>query len=159
MVQVPLEAATVAVPVIQVLVGHSSTWPEAMLWSARLVGATLVVAAFLIFRVAAQALGPDLVATPRPSAGSHLRETGIYGHVRHPIYLAVILGALGWALLWSSTVGLILTGICLVFLVLKARYEESLLLDRFPGYAAYMRRVPAFVPRSVPWKSHGHRPP
>jgi protein-S-isoprenylcysteine O-methyltransferase Ste14 len=147
-VQIPLEAATVAVPVVQVLIGHPSGWPEAMLWPARLVGAILAVAAFLIFRAAAQVLGPDLVATPRPSAGSHLRETGIYGRVRHPIYVAVILGALGWALLWSSTVGLILAALCLVFLVLKSRYEESLLLNRFPAYAAYARRVPAFVPRS-----------
>jgi protein-S-isoprenylcysteine O-methyltransferase Ste14 len=155
-VQIPLEAATVAVPVIQVLIGHTSGWPEAILWPARLVGAALVVAAFLTFRAAARALGPDLVATPRPSAGSYLRETGIYGRVRHPIYVAVIVGATGWALLWSSTVGLILTAICLAFLVLKARYEESLLLARFPAYAAYRRRVPAFVPRSLGLKSDGH---
>jgi protein-S-isoprenylcysteine O-methyltransferase Ste14 len=61
--------------------------------------------------------------------------------MRHPMYLGIIAGALGWAVLWGSWVALAGTAIMTVFLTFKARREERLLMQRYPGYADYRERV------------------
>jgi protein-S-isoprenylcysteine O-methyltransferase Ste14 len=66
--------------------------------------------------------------------------------VRHPIYLGVLLSALGWALLKASVVALGLAIGLAVLLDLKARREEAWLDERYPDYADYARRTRRFVP-------------
>ena len=75
-----------------------------------------------------------------------LRTGGVYRLVRHPIYGGVILIALGSSLVWSP-LALLPTALLVVLFELKSRREESLLLERFPGYETYRRRVRwRFVP-------------
>jgi len=70
----------------------------------------------------------------------------VYRVVRHPMYCGVILAAFGWALLRQGwlTLGYALAG--WVFIEAKVRQEERWLLERFPGYAAYQRRVCKLIP-------------
>jgi protein-S-isoprenylcysteine O-methyltransferase Ste14 len=92
-------------------------------------------------------LGSALVATPMPVPDALLRDSGVYSVVRHPIYTAIITGVFGWALLWNSVAGLVLAALCGLFFLAKIRYEEVLLLDVFPEYEEYRRKVPALIPR------------
>jgi protein-S-isoprenylcysteine O-methyltransferase Ste14 len=87
-----------------------------------------------------------LTPLPYPAANAVLQEKGVYRLVRHPMYCGVILAAFGWALVSRGwlTLGYVLAG-C-VFLDMKVRREEKWLLERFPGYAAYQRRVRKLVP-------------
>ena len=78
--------------------------------------------------------------------GHTLVRGGPYALVRHPIYAGLIIGALGWALLTNSLAALALAVVLLVFFDIKARREERQLAARFPGYAAYQRRVRKFFP-------------
>jgi aspartate aminotransferase-like enzyme len=55
-----------------------------------LVGNAATLAAMT--RAAAAALGQGLTASPVPSAAAQLRTTGVYAHVRHPIYSALLAG-------------------------------------------------------------------
>jgi protein-S-isoprenylcysteine O-methyltransferase Ste14 len=91
-------------------------------------------------------VGSELTPLPCPSSTAVLRETGVYRLVRHPMYCGVFVAALGWALLRQSwlTLGYALLG--WVFLEVKVRREERWLLERFPAYAAYQRRVRKFIP-------------
>jgi protein-S-isoprenylcysteine O-methyltransferase Ste14 len=91
-------------------------------------------------------LGAALTPLPHPAAGAVLQETGVYRVVRHPMYCGVILAAFGWALLRHGwlTLGYALAG--WVFIEAKVRQEERWLLERFPGYAAYQRRVRKLIP-------------
>jgi protein-S-isoprenylcysteine O-methyltransferase Ste14 len=62
------------------------------------------------------------------------------------MYCGTILAAIGWALVARGwlTLGLALVGF--VFVDLKARREEQWLLEKFPSYADYRRRVRKLIP-------------
>ena len=69
-----------------------------------------------------------------------------YRLVRHPIYGGLLLLAIGWSVVLSP-IALVVTALLAVVLELKARYEESMLAERYPEYKAYRRRVRwRFVP-------------
>jgi protein-S-isoprenylcysteine O-methyltransferase Ste14 len=50
------------------------------------------------------------------------------------------------ALYSESVVRLLIFAALLLLFTLKARYEEQLLLGKYPGYAAYMTRTGMFLP-------------
>lgn len=79
---------------------------------------------------------------------SKLLDQGIYGRVRHPRYLAIVFGTLGWAL-FSGYTGAVIVAIGIIpALVLVTVLEERELLERFGDeYAEYRRRVPRLIPR------------
>lgn len=111
-----------------------------------LAGAAAAAGAAVIAR-ASGTLGRRLRAHPAPPADAVLRTEDLYGVVRHPIYLGLLLLGIAGALIASTP----RTAISLLALALllnaKSRIEERLLTERFPGYAAYAARVPRFVPR------------
>ncbi len=117
---------------------------------ARLPGLALAVAGFLVVLLggyAYRAENRSMVRTsPDPDPNARLVTSGIYGYVRHPLYLGVIVGALGLALfrrsLWSVAVAASLG----VFYYLKSRYEETLLQQAYPDYATYRLRTGRFLP-------------
>src|SRR6266496_1010988 len=104
------------------------------------VGAVLVVSGVL-------SLGRSFTPLPRPRARTRLRQGGIFRLVRHPVYGGTILLALGWSLA-DAPLGLVPTALLAVLFDLKARREETWLIERFPEYAAYRARTPR---RFVPW--------
>ena len=91
-------------------------------------------------------LGRNLTPFPKPSAGSRLVQTGIYGLMRHPLYTAVFCGSAGWALVWRSWPALLAALALAPLLDGKARREERWLSEQFPEYSSYQQRVRRFVP-------------
>lgn len=92
-------------------------------------------------------LGAQRTPLPRPKDDGQLVTTGIYAHVRHPLYLSVIALGFAWALLWRSAPALAMAVLQVPFFDLKARCEERWLRKQFPDYDAYARRVKRFIPR------------
>jgi protein-S-isoprenylcysteine O-methyltransferase Ste14 len=82
---------------------------------------------------------------------------GVFGLVRHPIYLSEVLLYLGlFMLTMSLAAGAILLGAA-AFLYYLSRYEEQLLLKRFgDDYRSYMRDVGMWVPRLRSNRSRDH---
>ena len=79
--------------------------------------------------------------------GHTLVTTGIYARIRHPSYLGVILIMLGWALVFRSGVGLLLSALILVPLVARMDSEEALLASEFGAqYDAYRSRTWRLIP-------------
>lgn len=78
----------------------------------------------------------------------HKLEThGIYGRIRNPSYLGLMLGSLGWALAFRSGVGVMLTAALLIPLVARIHAEERLLREHFGSeYDAYCARTWRLVP-------------
>jgi len=73
---------------------------------------------------------------------------GVFGIVRHPVYLSEILVYLGLLILSMSLAAAIVWVITIGFLYYISRYEERKLLARFgEDYAQYMREVPMWFPR------------
>jgi protein-S-isoprenylcysteine O-methyltransferase Ste14 len=80
-----------------------------------------------------------------------IRE-GVFGVVRHPIYLSEILFYLGLLILSLSLAAAGVWIVAVGFFHYISRYEERLLLARFGSdYKQYTENVPMWVPRF--WKS------
>ena len=92
------------------------------------------------------ALGRSLTPFPKPAARAKLVEHGIYGIIRHPLYVSVVSGAVGWSLFRQSWPAAALSAILAVFFDAKARREERWLRQRYEAYAHYERRVRRFLP-------------
>jgi len=73
---------------------------------------------------------------------------GVFGLVRHPIYLSEVLLYLGFFMLnMSLAAGVAWIGAS-VYLYYLSRYEERLLLDRFgKDYESYIQAVGMWIPR------------
>lgn len=117
-------------------------------WISVIVGALLGGSGIAFIVGGALALGSALTPFPLPRPGAGLREIGLFGRVRHPIYGGVIMLAGGWSIYWLTPVGGALTLLLAIVLDLKARREEAWLEERYAEYAAYRRRVPK---RFLPW--------
>lgn len=121
----------------------NSQWPAPV---SRVAGAALVAAAAAYGLPGTRSLGRNLTPLPEPRRSGELVTTGIYAHVRHPLYASVMVFGFGWALLWRSWPALILAAVQAVFLREKAKNEEKRLRARFPDYPRYASRVPRFLP-------------
>jgi len=107
------------------------------------VGFALLVGGVLAFGWGASHLGSSFSIWVTPRAGAHLVGSGPYRYLRHPICTAQVAICLGWALLSASLVGLALVPVVAWYLDrYKLAREEQTLLQRYPGYAAYMLAVP-----------------
>ncbi len=140
--QLGLLLAVALVPWLEPGAGHDAGGP---VW--RALGAVLAVGGIFLGGVAGRGLGANLTPLPYPRDGAALVIRGAYSWVRHPIYVAVVLLALGWSLLWGSRVGLGLSLLLVLWLDQKARREERWLADRWPEYRDYQQRVGRWIPR------------
>lgn len=148
-------------------VTEASRWPSsllvalqflligALLVTTRPTGGALALAAALAALAAGGAIGIAALAANRPGnfnirpelkGHAQLVTHGIYRHLRHPMYSAVLLAmaaalivdARPWRLaLWIALLAVLLT---------KANREERYLVARFPAYRAYAARTRRLLP-------------
>jgi protein-S-isoprenylcysteine O-methyltransferase Ste14 len=70
-----------------------------------------------------------------------LIDTGLYGHVRHPLYTGAILMILGLPIALGSWISLIPAAVGSLALVIRIRFEEKMLIEGMDGYEEYRTRV------------------
>jgi protein-S-isoprenylcysteine O-methyltransferase Ste14 len=73
--------------------------------------------------------------------GQHVVDTGMYGIVRHPMYMATILLFLMIPLILGSWYALIPFAFYPVIIIVRLKDEENLLTRELPGYAEYKEKV------------------
>ena len=79
--------------------------------------------------------------------GHTLVTSGVYGIIRHPSYLGLLVNALGWALAFRSGVGVLLTALLIPPLLARIHAEERLLRTQFGSeYDAYCSRTSRLLP-------------
>lgn len=72
---------------------------------------------------------------------------GIYGIIRHPSYLGLLVNMLGWALTFRSGLGVILTALALIPIIGRISAEERLLSQQFGApYEDFRRRTARLIP-------------
>jgi protein-S-isoprenylcysteine O-methyltransferase Ste14 len=77
-----------------------------------------------------------------------LARTGPYARIRHPQYVAFVLIMLGFLFQWPTLVTLAMFPVLVfVYVHLARREEREALAELGDAYRAYMREVPAFVPK------------
>jgi protein-S-isoprenylcysteine O-methyltransferase Ste14 len=80
----------------------------------------------------------------------HVIREGVFGFVRHPIYLGAILLYLGLLVFSLSLAAVAVWAIIIGFYIYLCRYEERLLTEKFGDeYLAYMKEVPMLLPRKT----------
>ncbi len=121
-------------------------WPAAEAPGWRVAGAALMLVGGGILAACAVRHGRRLTPLPHPQAQARLIASGPYAVVRHPMYAAGILAALGWALLVRGWLTLGYAVLLFLFADRKASREERWLAGKFPDYAEYRRRVRKLIP-------------
>ena len=73
---------------------------------------------------------------------------GVFGIVRHPIYLGSILFYLGLLVLTFSIIAIAIWILIIAFYYFISKHEEKLLLEKFSkDYEEYKKEVPMLIPR------------
>lgn len=104
-------------------------------------GIGLLVSFFLFFRSYADNTFLSPLVRVQKERKQEVVSTGVYGLVRHPMYLGGILFFIGTPLLLGSSYG-VLTGVLLSLLMAgRVIGEERMLLKELDGYAAYRNKV------------------
>jgi protein-S-isoprenylcysteine O-methyltransferase Ste14 len=79
--------------------------------------------------------------------GHTLVTTGVYGVIRHPSYLGLLVSSLGWVLAFRSGVGVMLTVLLIPPLLARVNSEERLLQTHFGRkYETYRNRTWRLIP-------------
>jgi protein-S-isoprenylcysteine O-methyltransferase Ste14 len=123
-----------------------SAWPAPLAWISLFAGAALMVAGGGLFLAGAFRLGANLTPLPYPKDHATLVQSGPYALVRHPIYAGGIMLAFGWALVVRGWLTLVYAAAILIFFEVKSAREERWLVERFPEYPDYQRRVRKLIP-------------
>lgn len=105
----------------------------------QIAAALLMIAARITFGRRSFHAGAD------PTAGG-LVTSGPYAYVRHPIYAAVIYFAWAGALSHLSALSVAGAAIITAGAFIRMLSEERLLVEKYPAYADYRRRVKRILP-------------
>ena len=127
-------------------------WPGRPSWRlpgpVRSLGRATTAAGVVLAVLAGRAHGRRLTPSVEPPEGVELLRTGTYAMSRNPIYLGLLVGGAGWAVLRRRPEPLLAWAALLVVLNVKVRAEERRLRARFGAeYARYLARTPRFVGR------------
>lgn len=114
-------------------------WSHAPAWVS-LLGELLVVLGLLI-TVLVFRENTYTASTVRTMEGQTVISTGPYALVRHPMYVGVLVMAVGSAPALGSYWTLLFICAVVPILMLRIRDEESLLRTELPGYEAYAQKV------------------
>jgi protein-S-isoprenylcysteine O-methyltransferase Ste14 len=104
---------------------------------------TAVVLFLLAYGLYAEVMRENayLSRTIQVQEGQKVVDTGLYGLVRHPMYMATLLLFLMIPLILGSWYALILFMAYPAIIIIRLKDEEALLAKELPGYAQYMQKV------------------
>lgn len=118
--------------------GWSPAFP---VWLKIIGGVGLILSSFLFFRSYADNTFVSALVRIQAERKQRVVSTGVYGFVRHPMYLGGILLFIGTPMLLGSMYGLII-GILISFLLAgRIIGEERMLVKELDGYAEYREKV------------------
>jgi len=115
--------------------------------SLRWIGVALFAVGCVLRMVPVIVLGDRFSGLVAIQPGHRLVTSGIYGVIRHPSYLGLIVTTVGWVLAFRSGVGLVLCAAILVPVIGRIRAEEELLRSQFgQEYDTYRARTWRLIP-------------
>ena len=75
-----------------------------------------------------------------------LVTSGLYGRIRHPLYLAEEIAVLGFCLQFRTWQAVPIILVHLYFQIRRMDFEEGILAQAFPAYAGYRQRTHRLLP-------------
>ena len=137
------------------LTGWTARAPVSHGWLVRGVGGALIAAGVVVLTSAFVGFVVHGRGTPAPIAPTEeLVVTGLYRHVRNPMYLAVLSIIVGEAVVVRDASLLLYGAVVGAAMAAFAHWYETPRLTRRFGarYDAYRRAVPVWRPRLSPWQ-------
>jgi protein-S-isoprenylcysteine O-methyltransferase Ste14 len=104
-------------------------------------GAMLIVSWIFLFRAFTDNTYLSPLVRIQSERQQHVVSTGVYGFVRHPMYLGAILMLVGGPLLVGALTALAAAAAMAALLAVRIGDEEKLLVRELDGYDDYRRRV------------------
>ena len=114
-------------------------WSNAPLWVS-ILGDALVAGGLYLTLVVLQQ-NSFAASTIETMAGQKVISTGLYGLVRHPMYLGALIMSVGIPLALGSYWGLFIILVVMPVLMLRIGDEELMLVGELQGYADYRQKV------------------
>ena len=118
---------------------HRFGWSNMPLW-VTVAAAVLFLAAYLLY---AEVMRENayLSRTVKVEEGQTVVDTGLYGIVRHPMYMATIFLFLAMPIVLGSWYALIVFAFYPAIIIVRLKDEEELLTRELDGYEAYKKKV------------------
>ncbi len=126
--------------------GASTDWSLPFVPQRQIAGALLILAGGTLFLSGILRLGRALTPLPYPKENAPLVQSGPYALVRHPMYSGGLAASLGIALAVTGWLTFVYAAALFVLADVKSRKEERWLVEKFPEYPAYQRRVRRLIP-------------
>ena len=73
--------------------------------------------------------------------GQQLIDTGLYAHVRHPLYAGAILWLMAIPVALGAWWAMIPSAVAALGLIIRIKFEEEMLVEGMDGYTDYQSRV------------------
>ncbi|MBN9508455.1 MAG: isoprenylcysteine carboxylmethyltransferase family protein [Alphaproteobacteria bacterium] len=139
--------------VLSLLSGFLPAWSDRMdVWTidgsaVRWLGVALFAAGGALRLWPVFVLGERFSGLVAIQPGHRLVTGGVYRVIRHPSYLGLLAGSLGWGLAFRSGIGVLLAALTIPPLLVRIRAEERLLQATFGAeYDAYRARTSRLIP-------------
>lgn len=127
---------------IPIDVFHLRLLPPPPLWVSVLGGALLLAAYGVMLTAVWQNAFAAPIVGDQSERDQVLIDTGLYGRIRHPMYLGLLVFLIGLALWLRSYASVIVLPVAFVPIVARIFVEERALRETLPEYAGYVRKVP-----------------
>jgi protein-S-isoprenylcysteine O-methyltransferase Ste14 len=118
---------------------HRFGWSSVPLWL--IVAGDVLVVGGLVLSQLVVVQNSYAAATITVEADQPLVSTGLYGVVRHPMYLGALIMMVGMPPALDSLWGLVVVAVALPVLAARILDEERMLRQELPGYPEYASRV------------------
>jgi len=118
---------------------------DALAWNAVASVLVAVALALGVWTLTANRPG-NFNVRPEPKADGVLVTGGPYRHVRHPMYLALLVAMAGFCIGYGTPWRWVALAALAGVIVIKAGIEERAMTARHPGYATYAQRTKRLIP-------------
>jgi protein-S-isoprenylcysteine O-methyltransferase Ste14 len=116
--------------------------PAPPLWLSALGGVLCLTAYGIMMTAVWQNSFAAPIVGDQSERGQTVIDTGLYGRIRHPMYLGHLLFLIGLALWLESTTSALLVPLVFASVIVRILVEEGTLRTTLTGYREYTTRVP-----------------
>jgi len=135
--------------VLELILGEAGMWTRANISWLQIIGYILYIpSAFLVFGSMIQlkhkgkSKAGDALA---PHGTTVVVDTGIYGIIRHPMWLGMAIWSIALVLVFQSILSIVLSTVAIVCFRMGALKEDEFNVKEFgDAYREYMKRVPTW---------------
>ena len=128
-------------PVLMALDAARFGWSSVPAWVQAIGEVILLLSLWIGFRTLRENSFAAPVVKIQEDRGQTVVTTGLYGHVRHPMYAGALISFVGTSLLLGSWWGLAAVLALAVLLGIRIQIEEKTLRAGLQGYGDYAARV------------------